>query len=159
MLIKRFEPKYQEDVVKLVLHCQNDESRLDIDIENQADLLNIEGEYFSKGGYFWLAEDNNELVGTIGLLKYNEDIGILKKFFVKENYRGNPNYTGQKLFKNLLEYAKQIALKTIVLDTPKITERAHRFYEKAGFRQIPESDMPVQYIPPCSESDYFILDL
>ncbi len=159
MLIKPFEQSYQDEVIQLALHCQNDGTRPYIDVNNQPNLLNIPKEYFGSGGYFWIVEDKNKVVGTIGLIKCGDSIGILKKFFVNENYRGKPNNLGQKLFAKLLEYAKLNNLKTIVLDTPKNTSRAHKFYKKAGFYQITKSDLPVKYNPPYEESDYFILHL
>lgn len=35
-----------------------------------------------------MAKDNGKLVGSIGLMNYGDGIGILKKFFVYEEYRG-----------------------------------------------------------------------
>ena len=76
--IKKYEDKYQDEVIRLVLSCQNDGTRPIVSIADQPELLNINQEYFTNGGYFWIASENNKLVGTIGLMNYGNDIGILK---------------------------------------------------------------------------------
>ena len=43
---------------------------------------------------------------------------------------------GRKLFAELLDFAYEHKFKELVLDTPKNTERAHKFYEKAGFNKV-----------------------
>jgi len=82
------------------------------------------------------ALEDDKVVGTIAFCPYSDKIGILKKFFVNEKHRGYPNYLGQKLFAILLEYVKSNNFNTIILDTPKNTKRAHKFYQKAGFKQL-----------------------
>ncbi len=161
MEIKIFEKNDTQDVADIVLHCQNDGTRRTVGIENNKDLLRIEEEYINSGGNFWVAKDGNKLAGTIGLIKYNDKIGILKKFFVYENYRGNPHYLGQKLYTVLLDYAITAGLKTIILDTPKNTHRAHKFYERAGFKKVEYADFPVLYNTPypTEECDFFVKDL
>lgn len=157
--IKKYEDKYQDEVINLVLSCQNDGSRPIVSIANQPELLNINKEYFSNGGYFWIAIESKKLVGTIGLINCGNGIGILKKFFVNEQYRGKPYNLGRKLFAELLNFAHEHKFKELVLDTPKNTERAHKFYEKAGFKKVSQKDLPIKYDPPYKDSDFFQLKL
>lgn len=157
--IKKYEDKYQDEVINLVLSCQNDGSRPIVSIANQPELLNINKEYFSNGGYFWIAIESKKLVGTIGLINCENGIGILKKFFVNEQYRGKPYNLGRKLFAELLNFAHEHKFKELVLDTPKNTERAHKFYEKAGFKKVSQEDLPIKYNPPYKDSDFFQLKL
>lgn len=157
--IKKYEDKYQDEVIRLVLSCQNDGTRPIVSIADQPELLNINQEYFTNGGYFWIASENNKLVGTIGLMNYGNDIGILKKFFVNEQYRGKPYNLGRKLFAELLDFAYEHKFKELVLDTPKNTERAHKFYEKAGFNKVIQEDLSIKYDHPYTDSDFFQLKL
>lgn len=157
--IKKYEDKYQDEVINLVLSCQNDGSRPIVSIANQPELLNINKEYFSNGGYFWIAIESKKLVGTIGLINCGNGIGILKKFFVNEQYRGKPYNLGRKLFAELLNFAHEHKFKELVLDTPKNTKRAHKFYEKAGFKKVSQEDLPIKYNPPYKDSDFFQLKL
>ena len=50
-------------------------------------------------------------------------------------------------------------MRTLVLDTPRNTHRAHRFYQKAGFHQIAEEELPFRYSRPYADSDFFLLEL
>lgn len=157
--IRQFEDKYTQDVIDLVLHFQNDGTRPVVSVDDQPDLLNIIGEYIDKGGNFWIAKEEEKLIGSIGLMPYNTEIAILKKFFVYENYQGAPYHIGRKLYNALLAFAKQRKFQTILLDTPHNTERAHKFYEKAGFQKINEEDLPIQFSHPYKECDFFLLAL
>ncbi|HBV51001.1 MAG TPA: hypothetical protein DEF06_01825 [Clostridiales bacterium] len=40
----------------------------------------------------------------------------------------------------------------LILDTPKNTEQAHKFYEKAGFQKVEEARFPVRYDHPYDDS-------
>ena len=159
--ISQFEEKYTQDVIDIVLHFQNDGTRPIISVEDQPDLLNIIGEYINTGGNFWIAKNDEMLIGTIGIMPYSSEIAILKKFFVYEDYQGTPNHMGQKLYDVLLNFAKEKGYKTILLDTPRNTERAHKFYKRAGFQKIEESDLPIRFSHPYKDKDcdFFILKI
>lgn len=149
----------REDVIDLVLHCQNDGTRPYVSVEDQPELLHIKEKYMDGGGNFWVAKENGKVAGSIGLMKFNNGISILKKFFVYEAYRGAPHHLGRRLYAVLLNYAKTHGVKTLILDTPKNTNRAHHFYMKAGFVQIKKEEIPVIYDYPYDDSDFFYLKL
>ena len=47
----------------------------------------------------------------------------------------------------------------MILDTPKNTDRAHKFYEKAGFKKIKKEELPIDYDYPYEDSDFFFIDI
>lgn len=157
--VDQFEDKYTQEVIQMVLHFQNDGSRPFVSIKEQPDLLNIVGEYIESGGNFWIAKDEEKVIGSIGIMPYNDEIAILKKFFVYEEYQGAPYHIGQKLYQELLAFAKQRTYRRILLDTPFNTDRAHRFYEKACFQKITKKELPIQYSHPYQDCDFFLLQL
>ena len=142
-----------------MLYFQNDGSRPLVSVDDQPDLLHIVSSYIRTGGNFWIAIDNGQLAGSIGIMPYNNDIAILKKFFVYEKYQGEPVHLGQRLYSSFLNFAKEKGLHTILLDTPFNTIRAHKFYEKAGFRKVADIDLPVTFSHPYKECDFFLLHL
>lgn len=157
--IRSYKETDKDEIIKLVLHCQNDGTRPPVGVRDQPELLHITENYITPGGGFWVALDNGRVIGSIGLMNCKNGIGVLKKFFVYEEYRGEPNHLGQKLYAVLIDYAKRCRLKQLLLDTPKNTDRAHRFYRTAGFIKISGEDLPVRFDHPYADCDFFLLEL
>lgn len=157
--INLYEDIDRDEIIKLVLHCQNDGTRPIVGVEDQPELLCIKEKYFTSGGCFWVAKDNGKVIGSIGLMNYGNGIGVMKKFFVYEEYRGMPYHLGQKLYAELLSFAKKNNFIKLILDTPKNTDRAHKFYNKAGFTKVNKEDLPVQFDYPYKDCDFFLLNL
>jgi hypothetical protein len=76
--ISQFENRYTQDVIDIVLHFQNDGTRPIVSVDDQPDLLNIVDEYINKGGNFWIAKNDETLIGTIGIMPYSNEIAVLK---------------------------------------------------------------------------------
>lgn len=157
--IRFFERADEQALVELVLHCQNDGTRPLVTVDDQPELLRIEELYGTGAGGFWVAEDDGALAGSIGLLDCGEGVGILKKFFTYERYRSAPHHLGRQLYDVLLSHARSHGFRMLYLDTPKNTERAHKFYAKAGWQPVDEADLPFAYDHPYRDSDFFRLDL
>lgn len=157
--ISQFKDEYTQDVIDLVLHFQNDGTRPLVTVDDQPDLLSIRESYIKVGGNFWIATDDDKLIGSIGIMPCTKETAVLKKFFVYENYQGEPFHLGQKLYASLLAFAKDKGFKTIMLDTPYNTVRAHKFYEKAGFKKVYENELPIKFSHPYKDCDFFLLNL
>lgn len=82
-------------------------------------------------GYF----EGNILVGTGGLEVYG-DYGLLRSLSVKMGIRGKS--VGTNIVEYLIDEARERRLKGIYL----LTENAHGFFEKRGFRSIPRDAIP-----------------
>lgn len=72
----------------------------------RADVANIEEHYIKDGGNFWIAIDtnSNKIIGTIGLEK-REDMGIVRRFYVQEEYQNRK--IGTNLYQILERYSKE----------------------------------------------------
>lgn len=157
--IRTYSDEDREEVIHLVLHCQNDGTRPSVSVDDQPELRRIPEKYMDGGGNFWVAKDNGKTAGSIGLMKFGDGTAVLKKFFVYEPYRGAPCHLGRQLYGTLLDYARTHGVKQLILDTPKNTDRAHKFYERAGFTKIERADVPVVYDFPYEDSDFFRLEI
>ena len=78
------------------------------------------------GGEFWIAVENNRVIGTIGIMNKGNGFGIMKKFFVKADFRSQG--IGLKLYNCLFRYAKKHKINRIILDTPSVAVTSHKFY-------------------------------
>lgn len=155
--IKTYTEEDREEVINLVLHCQNDGSRPFVSVEDQPELLHIKEKYINAGGNFWVAKENGRVAGCVGLMNCGDGIAVMKKFFTYEAYRSTPHHLGRRLYSVLLDFAEEHHIKMLLLDTPKNTYRAHKFYEAAGFHLIEEHELPVAFDHPYSDSDFFCL--
>lgn len=157
MQIVKYSDKYKNDVLQLILHIQNEEAKINLTLEEQPDLMNINEYYTKKGGAFWLAIEDNTVIGTVGIINAGNNCGILKKFFVKSEYRSKR--IGYALYNELLRFAKDRQISHILLDTPSVAVKSHKFYEKAGFRRIEKNELPIDYQYPDRNSFLYLSDL
>ena len=157
MEIIEYDDKYKNEIIDLILTIQNKEAKISLSIEEQPDLLDIYSAYEQNGGKFWTAIENKQIIGTIALMLSKNNCGILKKFFVKRNYRGKK--VGLTLYQTLLEYAYSISLNYIVLDTPSVATVSHKFYEKSGFKRVKYDELPIAYKYPDRDSYLYLLAL
>ena len=156
MEIRRYESRYRNQVIALVLYLQNFEQRVDLSLEEQPDLADIPAAYQAGGGEFWVAlGEGGDVVGTLGLMKKEGHWGVLKKFFVAPAYRGSAVGTANRLFAQLVARAREEGLEAIVLDTPLACRRAHGFYRKHGFVEIEKGQLPFVYEYPDRQSLLF----
>ncbi len=131
-----------QKIVDLILNIQNNEFQVPITIKDQPDLINITAFYQKNGGDFWLAKDDDEVVGSIALIFCGQNVGAIRKMFVKKEYRGKEYNIAQKLFDKLESEAIAKDCKNLYLGTLERLQAAIRFYERNGFTAIKKSDLP-----------------
>lgn len=95
-------------------------------------LGNPEKHILNKGGDILFAEFEGEIVGTCALLKYNDDDYELTKMAITEKAQGNQ--AGKKLGLAIIERAKELKVKKLVLESNKILKPALNLYERLGFK-------------------------
>lgn len=148
------ENKYSDVIVDLILNIQQNEFNIAITIEDQPDLLNIKNFYYAGGGHFWGAFINDELVGTIALIKFSDTKAAIRKMFVKKEYRGKEFSIAQKLLDTLLDYCHENEIDDLYLGTVTVLEAALRFYERNHFIRIPKEALPNTF-PVMSNDNVF----
>lgn len=116
MEIITYREEYKQQIINLILHIQNDEAGIALSLDEQPDLKNIPEYYQKNGGQFFIAIEGRELIGTIAIMNYGNNNAVLKKFFVRSDFRGKG--IGRALYCELLEYARDMGFERIVLDTP-----------------------------------------
>lgn len=157
MEIITYQDRYWRKAIDLILGIQNEEAGIGLSLEEQPDLLDIPQSYQAPGGQFWLAIEDDAVVGTLALMNKGQGRGVLKKFFVRKDHRNKR--VGYRLYQRLLEFAGEKGLTTILLDTPSVAEASHRFYERAGFRRIGKAELPFPYEYPDRDSYLYVLKL
>ena len=140
--IQPFENQDTDQIVDLILTIQEKEFNVPITIKEQPDLLNIPSFYQQNKGNFWVAKHDGKVVGTIALIDCGGNIGVIRKMFVKKEFRGKEFGIAQQLFDILSEAAKQAEMTNIYLGTLERLQAAIRFYERNGFMLIEKANLP-----------------
>ncbi|KQC00861.1 GNAT family N-acetyltransferase [Pedobacter sp. Hv1] len=148
-----------EAVIELILNIQQNEFNIAIGIQDQPDLLSITDFYHSGGGCFWGAFIAGELVGTIALIKFDEQAGAIRKMFVKKEFRGKEFNIAQHLLETLIAYSKAKGLTYLYLGTIHILEAALRFYERNQFTRIAKESLPKTFPLMAADDVFCELDL
>ena len=153
--IVEFTPPYQQQVIELILDIQKNEFHVPITLGDQPDLLVIPSFYQNEKGNFWIAIEEEKVIGTIALLSFSDDQAALRKMFVAKNYRGKEFGTAQKLFDALLSWAKEKDIHEIYLGTLSHMLAAQSFYRRNGFVEIRKEALPVRYPVMHVDSMFF----
>jgi putative acetyltransferase len=104
------------------------------DNEWQSELSDLKGHYGAPFGAILLARANGIAAGCVMLRGISDDIGEVKRLFVRPAYHGLG--VGRALLTKLASVALQRGYKTLRLETgPRQTE-AQGLYNSAGFRRI-----------------------
>lgn len=134
--------KWCEQIAGLILPIQQIEFNVPITLEGQPDLLDIETNYLAGGGGFWGAVVEGELVGTIALMATGHNAGVIRKMFVRKNYRGSQYGIAQRLLQKLIDECRVKGITDVYLGTFDALKAACRFYEKNGFVQLTKEELP-----------------
>lgn len=137
--------RHVADVKDLIVPIQREEFGIPITYADQTDLHDVTGFYRKGAGEFWVAEVDGSVIGSIALIDIDNGQSVLRKMFVRQEYRGREHGVAKKLLQHLITHAEEANLKEIFLGTTSSFLAAHRFYEKAGFDSITEADLPAAF--------------
>lgn len=153
--IQYYKKKYTDQIISLISEIQQKEFNIKITREQQPDLQDI-SEFYQKGnGNFWVALDDEKVIGTIALLDIGNNEGALRKMFVKKEYRGAQG-VAKKLLKELIHWAIEKKMKKIYLGTTSSFLAAHRFYEKNDFVEISKEQLPKNFPIMSVDSKFYM---
>ena len=97
-------------------------------------LSNPQTEIIDKGGFIYFAKRNDEIIGTVSLLKKSESIFELGKMAVTEKAQGLG--IGKLLVEHCLKVAKEKNIEKLILYSNTQLASAIHLYKKYGFTQI-----------------------
>lgn len=98
------------------------------------ELNNLKEKYGLPFGRLYLAYIDNEVAGCIALKRIDKNNCEMKRLYVKEKYRGKK--IASKLVDKIIEDAKFIGYKYMLLDTLPFLKSAINLYKQKGFYEI-----------------------
>lgn len=132
---------YKESIAKLIHHIVAEEFELVTSL-SPSNMEAIDSVYQNGTGNFWIALDEDKVIGTVGLYDIGNNQAVLRRFFVDKAYRGNKYGISKMLLDTLLTWSKHHNIVQIYLGTRPEFLAAQRFYEKHGFKEIQPYALP-----------------
>lgn len=109
----------------------------------EAELTHLEEKYGMPEGRLYLAYLDGKAVGCVGLRKLQEGQCECKRLYVRPGFRGKG--IGKQLMLRILQDAREIGYREMLLDTLPFLESALGLYREIGFQEIPAyNDSPVE---------------
>ena len=109
---------------------------VDLCFQNFAhELEHLASEYGPPAGAFLLAEEDGARLGCVGLRRFAERTGEVKRLYVAPAARGRG--VGRLLAEGIVAEAKRLGYADLVLDTLPDMKAAQSLYASLGFRPAP----------------------
>ncbi|QED37510.1 GNAT family N-acetyltransferase [Antarcticibacterium arcticum] len=87
------------------------------------------------GGNIFFIKDGDKIIGTVALMKIEENVFELTKMAVTPQYQGQQ--LGQKLLEHTIQFARDQGWKKLIIYSNRKLENAIFIYKKYGFEEIP----------------------
>jgi ribosomal protein S18 acetylase RimI-like enzyme len=130
------------EYINLLLEVEKD-FHIYLDLQNyDSEIDNLKEKYGLPDGRLYIAYYDNQAAGCIALRKMNETECEMKRLYIKPQFRRNK--IGMALVELIINDAKKIGYKYMLLDTLPSLEAAVKLYENFGFYRIPPyNDSPI----------------
>jgi ribosomal protein S18 acetylase RimI-like enzyme len=132
VVIIPFSPDLKEEIKTLNLEWLK--KYFKVEAKDERVLSDPQGEIIDKGGMVFYAKYNNKIVGTVSLLKIDNNTFELSKMAVTNGVQGLG--IGQKLVDHCLEIARQKGIKKLILYSNRKLLPAIYLYKKFGFVEV-----------------------
>jgi putative acetyltransferase len=153
--IQPYQNQHKEGVIKLILDIQQLEFQVPITLDDQPDLKIIPEYYQINKGQFWVALDNNNVVGSIAIIDCGNNIGCIRKMFVRQEYRGKQYSIAQNLLNKLTAWALEHNFENLYLGTIERLAAAISFYKRNGFTPIEKGELPKEFPLMAVDTHFF----
>lgn len=118
----------------------------------EQEVEHLEEKYGKPYGRLYIAFLDGKLAGCIALKKIDEENCEMKRLYVRSEFRGK--HIGNVLAEKIIDEARKIGYKSILLDTLPFLTSAIKLYKKMGFYEIEQyNDSPMK------DAIYLKLDL
>ncbi len=129
--IRKFIPEDAEQVRSLISSIMSEEFPEQQKNYPLDDIVDIGKSYGSLGDAFFVGLFGEEIIGTVGVKKEDERTALIRRIFVKPEYR-NRRY-GVRLLEEAVNFCSVVGYQEIVFKTTSNMEKAIQLCLKNGF--------------------------
>lgn len=109
---------------------------VDLSFQNVAhELEHLSSEYAPPSGAFLLAGEDGTHLGCVGLRRFSDGVGEIKRLYTIPDARGRG--LGRLLAEAIVAEGRRLRYERLVLDTLPTMKEARRLYESLGFKSTP----------------------
>ncbi len=135
--LRQFEDKDESEVYNLHVEglrsagtfTEDPQARVTLD----ADLKRIKAEYIDNRGDFLVVLTDGKIVGMGAIRNVDQETGEIKRMRVKPELQGQG--IGKIILDKLIDRAKELGYKKLILDVAEKSEIARGLYESRGFKE------------------------
>jgi GNAT superfamily N-acetyltransferase len=98
-------------------------------------LSNPKEEIIDKGGFIFFAKEDDEIAGTVSLLKVSDKIYEVGKMAITEKFQGRK--IGNLLLQHCIDKGKELGAEKLILYSNTKLTPAISLYKKFGFAEVP----------------------
>ena len=139
MNIRKIEAKDEQRVKELILSILTNEYPFDRKAYSDSDLNNIAESYSGPRDTFFVLDNNDDIVGTIGIKEDSQSYALIRRFFIRSDFRGK-GY-GKKLMDEAVGYCKSKDYKHVIFRGTNRMTQALELCRKKGFKEQEAIDM------------------
>lgn len=133
MEIRVFKEADSNQVRKLINLIMGQEFSDEEKVYFQEDLQNISKTYGGKKEVFFVAEEGNDIIGTVAIKKEEDGVALLRRLFVDSDYRSRKY--GQTLLEKAIHFCQQQNYRIINFRSTDRMKAAIELCRKNGFHE------------------------
>jgi len=133
MEVRKYRPEDSLGVKELILAILKKEYPFDQGAYKDTDINDISGTYSGRSSAFFVIEEDNRIVGTVGIKKDSKESALLRRLFVDENYRKRG--FGTVLLDQAIEFCKSQDYKEMIFRATDRMRQAMKLCKKKGFKE------------------------
>ena len=133
MEARMYKPEDSVAVKDLILSILEKEYPFDRSAYQDSDINDISGTYSGRDNVFFVIEEKDKVIGTIGVKKDAPESALIRRFFVDTNYRKKG--LGTMLLEKAVEFCKSKNYKEVCFRATDRMRDAMKLMKKKGFKE------------------------
>ena len=131
--IRRYRQGEEAEIKGMITSIMTKEYGDDVAAYPASDIDDLSTSYGGLGEAFFVALDQNKIVGTVGIKKEDDRIALLRRLFVIEPYRSRK--IGLELINHALQFCYEVGYDEVIFKTTSKMTSAIQLCKKRGFVQ------------------------
>ena len=140
-IIREFRNQDHDQIVSLIISILEAEFPQTLNNFSQEDIDNIKSGYEGERENFFVIENNNSIIGTVGIKEDDKKTALMRRLFINPDYRGKG--FGKKLIEKVINFCKDNKYNKIRFRGNLIMKNARSMLNSIGFKEDKSNDLSI----------------